>query len=222
MITNAFASRGRASWLGRLGLVVAVGLVGFGDAVQAGFLQGRILLENVIIGRDDDNVDNAEIQPRVGDPNQSLNNTDILIGGIKDDVLIGRLGNDVISGRAGDDVLIGGTEQGQLPNSDVLFGDAGDDISIWAPGDGSDAFLGGRGKDALVFGVIDRDATLTPTLATDTGLPTAEVSGSPGFCTSEAGGAITFADLRFYEPSFETVSLDLVRALNRKVARIIR
>ena len=49
---------------------------------------------------------------------------------------------------AGDDVIVGGTEGGQpapaLPNSDIAYGEAGSDAFIWAPGDGSDAFVGGN------------------------------------------------------------------------------
>ena len=45
------------------------------------------------------------------------------------------------------DVLVGGTERGSdataFPNFDIAYGGAGDDAFIWAPGDGSDAFVGG-------------------------------------------------------------------------------
>ena len=52
---------------------------------------------------------------------------------------------------AGDDVMVGGTEggqpalpPGQLPdNNDIAYGGVGSDSFIWAPGDGSDAFIGG-------------------------------------------------------------------------------
>ncbi|MEW6268132.1 MAG: hypothetical protein AB1689_02400 [Thermodesulfobacteriota bacterium] len=42
------------------------------------------------------------------------------------------------------------------------------------------------------------------------------------FCTSEAGGAITFADLTAPDPEFVEVSLDEVESLNRTVRAIIR
>ena len=42
------------------------------------------------------------------------------------------------------------------------------------------------------------------------------------FCTSEAGGAITFADLTDPNPEFVEVSLDEVAELNSLVRRIIR
>jgi hypothetical protein len=183
-------------------------------------------------------------------------------------VLIGLLGSDVMRGEDGRDILVGGTEQFSQPNSDVIFGGAHNDTNVWAPGDGSDAFLGAQGLDAQVFGVIDRDANNVPTLSGPVpgfprGVPTAEVTDSPGFCTlerigernslnydflvrffvrstgalavtirvedteqvfctSEAGGAITFADLTQDNPEFEEVSLGEVRALNPDVRRIIR
>jgi hypothetical protein len=146
----------------------------------------------VLIGLDDDNTDNLVIQPPDAAANQSLNNADILVGSGGRDVLIGLLGSDVILAGSGDDVIIGGNEQGVTPNSDVIFGDRGNDVNIWAPGDGSDAFIGGPGLDALVFGVIDRDADNVPILSEvqtgeyrTTGLPTANVSGQGGFCTLE-------------------------------------
>lgn len=186
------------------------------------------------------------------------------------DVLIGLLGSDTMLGGPGKDILIGGTEQGVAPNSGIIFGAKGNDINIWAPGDGSDAFIGGLGpRDVQIFGVIDRDADNVPILSDvssgphkRTGLPTAEVTNSPGFCTlervqdpdlgfdflvrffvrstgalavtirvkdveqvfctSEAGGAITFADLRDNNPQFVEVSLEEVEQLNGTVAQIIR
>ncbi|MGH2353939.1 MAG: hypothetical protein ACRDI2_07015 [Chloroflexota bacterium] len=145
---------------------------------------------DVIIGRDNDNTNNPLIQPAGTAANQSLNNTDIQLGGSGNDVLLGLLGNDVQLGESGSDILIGGTEQGTQPNSDVQFGASGSDVSVWAGGDGSDFFHGGSGTDAQVFGVIDRDASNVPTLTGEAlgfpaGIPTANTSGSPGFCTLE-------------------------------------
>jgi Ca2+-binding RTX toxin-like protein len=223
----------------------------------------------VLIGKDDDNLNNATIQPPGVIANQSLNDTDILVGGGGNDVLIGLLGSDVLVGGPGNDILIGGTEQGTTPNSDIIWGAEGNDINIWAPGDGSDAFLGGPGRDAQIFGVIDRIdnvPTLTGTApGFPNGVPTTNVSGSPGFCTlepvedledptlgydflvrffvrssgvlavtvrlseveqvfctSEAGGQITFANLTVDNPQFVVVPLSEVERLNRTVARIIR
>lgn len=200
----------------------------------------------------------------------SLNNTDVIDGAGGNDVIIGLLGSDVLRGGPGNDIIIGGTEQGGQPNSDIMFGEEGNDISIWAPGDGSEAFVGGQGTDAEVFGVIDKDADNIPILTEvesgafkRTGVPTAEVTNSPGFCTLEevqdpalgfaflvrffvratgnlavtvrltddveqvfctsaAGGAITFADLTAETPQFVEVSLAEVQQRNWVVSLIIR
>jgi Ca2+-binding RTX toxin-like protein len=232
----------------------------------AGFLPGTNG-DDVIIGSDDDDVDNPLIQPE-GAVNQTLNDADAIDGRGGDDVLIGLGGSDTIRGGPGSDVIVGGTEQGTQPNSDIMYGDDGDDVSLWRGGDGSEAFIGGRGTDALVFGNIDRDADNVPTLAPatgrhkKTGLPTADVTGQGGFCTledvrdqklgydflirfflratgnlavtvrtaeveqmfctSEAGGAITFADLTSANPAFVEVSLDDVADLNPLVRAMIR
>ena len=78
-----------------------------------------------------------------------------------------------------------------------MFGGPGDDVNLWAPGDGSEAFIGGSGLDALVFGATDRDAfpdfatgVRLPTLRFGVpgfpqGIPTANVSGLTNFCTIE-------------------------------------
>lgn len=153
-------------------------------------------LSEVLIGQDNDNVNNPLIQPFIPPSNQSLNNADILEGGGGCDVLIGLFGNDVLVGGDGNDIMIGGTEQFDpegFGNKDVMLGGEGSDINIWAPGDGSDAFIGGRGsRDAQVFGVVDRDLNNVPILIpatgrfSETGIPTANVTGSPGFCRLEA------------------------------------
>jgi hypothetical protein len=173
-------------------LLVGLFLSGKLDSIQltqAALVDGDEDSE-VLIGPDDDNVDNPIIQPDGVDVNQSLDNTDILRGDIGNDVAIGLLGNDVILGGPDWDITIGGTEQGETPNSDVIFGDEGDDVNIWAPGDGSDAYIGGADTDAQVFGVIDRDDDNVPTLTDPVdgfpeGVPTADVSGQGGFCTLE-------------------------------------
>ena len=223
----------------------------------------------VLFGLDDDNVEDAEIQPPGVAANQSLNNADLMDGLGGHDVMIGLLGSDTMLGGPGDDVLVGGTEQGSQPNSDVQIGGTGNDVALWAGGDGSDLFDGGPGfSDALVFGTIDR-VNNVPVLSAatgkyrDTGLPTANVTGQGGFCTierladpigrgfdflirffsratgnllvtvrtrdveqlfctSEAGGAITYADLRDQDPQLVEVSLDEVERLNRTVRAIIR
>jgi len=226
--------------------------------------------DDVIIGADDDNRNDPEIQPGGTAANQSLDNADVQVGLRGDDVLIGLLGSDTQIGGPGNDIMIGGTEGGQAPNSDVQIGDSGNDIAIWRGGDGSDLFDGGDGpRDALVFGTIDRDANNVPTLSPvvgrheNTGLPTANVTGQAGFCTlervenagergfeflvrffaratgallvtvrtrqveqvfctTEAGGGVTFVDLTASTPEFAEIPLSSVSALNPTVAQIIR
>lgn len=130
-----------------------------------------------------------------GGRDQSLQFGDTLAGTGRNDVQIGGLGTDVLWGRRGDDVQIGGLEHFFPLNRDRAFGGYGDDVFLWKPGDGSDAFFGGRGTDVVVFGNIgepdgDGVAFRVETdrrrgevfIAPDTGLPLVDVSGSPGFC----------------------------------------
>ena len=108
----------------------------------------------VIVGADNDEIGNGTIQPIPSPPgaDQSLKKSDQIDGGLGPDTLIGRLGSDVFRAGAGDDVIVGGTEGGQpapaLPNSDIAYGQTGSDAFIWAPGDGSDAFIGGDAAKA--------------------------------------------------------------------------
>ena len=156
----------------------------------------------LLIGADDDRQDNAALQAGAA-TNQSLNRTDIITGGAGNDVMFGFNGNDVMFGRAGRDIILGGPDGGAPPggppNSDIMFGGSENDVNLWAPGDGSEAFIGGSGsRDALVFGATDRDTTpdpetgfLLPTLLLGVpgfprGIPTANVSGLTTFCTIEA------------------------------------
>src|SRR5262245_1202588 len=140
----------------RIATALVLGLALHAPATHAAYLVGTGH-DDVLVGKDDDNVNDPEIQPTGVSADQSLKNTDTLIGGRGDDVLIGMLGNDVLLGGPGDDVLIGGIDRGQ-PNSDIQIGDTGNDIAIWQGGDGSDLFDGGLGtRDALVFGTIDPD-----------------------------------------------------------------
>jgi hypothetical protein len=264
-------------FIARLALVALAALTLLGTpltdvqaALQAGGL-GDVCggQSDILIGQDNDNMGNPDIQPPDTAANQSLDNADVLVGGGGCDILIGLLGSDVMDGGEGNDILIGGTEQGETPNSDIMFGGPGDDISLWRGGDGSEAFIGGSGLDAQVFGNIDRDANNVPTLSpvegihSSTGLPTADVTNQGGFCTlvkvddaelgfaflvrffvratgnlavtvrlsddveqvfctSEAGGAITFADLTAEYPAFVEVSLEQVQQRNPTVYQIIR
>jgi Ca2+-binding RTX toxin-like protein len=155
----------------------------------------------LLIGVDDDKQDNTALQAGAV-TNQSLNRTDILIGGAGNDVMFGLNGNDVMEGRAGRDIILGGPDggvpPGGPPNSDIMFGGSGNDVNLWAPGDGSEAFIGGSGsRDALVFGATDREliadpltGVKLPTLLAGVsgfpkGIPTADVSGVTSFCTVE-------------------------------------
>lgn len=256
-----------AALLAAAACVLIAAVIGAPERGEAALLVGG-KGANVLVGKDDDNTDNPLIQPPGTAANQSLNNTDVLSGQAGNDVMIGLLGGDVMQGGTDRDILVGGTEQFNPPNSDVMYGGKHNDISLWAPGDGSDAFLSGSGLDAQVFGVIDRNAQNVPTLSDPVpgfprGVPEAEVTDSPGFCTlqripaanslnydflvrffvratdtlavtirlegteqvfctSEEGGAITFADLTENTPAFEEVSLREVRNLNPDVRRIIR
>jgi hypothetical protein len=78
-----------------------------------------------------------------------------------------------------------------------MFGGPGNDVNLWAPGDGSETFIGGPGLDAVVFGGTDRDAVPDPATGVKLptllfgvpgfaqGIPTADVSGLPQHCTVE-------------------------------------
>jgi len=249
-------------------LAAALGtLVASAGAANAAFVKGTNG-DDLLFGLDDDNQANAQIQP-AGAVNQSLDNADIMEGGNGDDVMVGLAGSDVMLGGKGNDIIVGGTEQAQAPNSDAMIGEDGNDIALWRGGDGSEAFIGGRGyADALIFGNIDRDASNIPVISpatgryAKTGVPTANLTAQGGFCTlervqdpeagyeflvrffvratgnlavtlrtvdveqvyctSQAGGQITFADLTAANPEFVVVSLDEVKENNPTVAKIIR
>ncbi|MEM7482914.1 MAG: hypothetical protein AAF481_17200 [Acidobacteriota bacterium] len=172
-----------------LALLALTGLILLPGSAEAGAVKDATRA-GVVIGADDDNQDNPLVQPADSAINQSLDNADVLEGQDGPDVLIGLLGADLLSGGIEDDILIGGPEAFVAPNKDIILGGSGNDINIWAPGDGSDAFLGGEGDfDAMVFGVLDRIDGV-PTLTESpfrrrTGIPTAEVTNQPGFCVLE-------------------------------------
>jgi RTX calcium-binding nonapeptide repeat (4 copies) len=113
----------------------------------------------VHFGLDNDNANNTFIQPPGVTAKQHMENTDVLFGRGGDDLLIGRLGSDTILGNEGRDILVGGPEGAPNPpgpNSDVLIGDQGSDINLWAPGDGSEVFIGDedanrKDVDVMVF-----------------------------------------------------------------------
>src|SRR5262245_37151295 len=71
---------------------------------------------DVLVGRDDDNTNNPDIQPpnvpSPPGPNQSLNNTDLQVGGRGNDIPTGLGGNDVQIGDGGDGLASGGPGAG--------------------------------------------------------------------------------------------------------------
>ena len=197
--------------MSHLGLMSRIGLravpaallvtmaIGPANRLHAAFIEGG-KGPQLIIGRDDDRIDNPAIQAGAA-ANQSLNRTDVLEGGPDNDVIFGFNGNDVIDGGPGQDIILGGPDGGPAPggppNSDIMFGGPGDDVNLWAPGDGSEAFLGGPGLDAIIFGGTDREAVADPATGVrlptllhgiegfPQGIPTADVSGLPQHCTVE-------------------------------------
>ena len=102
----------------------------------------------VLIGADNDTTTDTTLQPPGVTADQTLRKGDQLVGGTKSDVMIGRLGPDTLLGNGGDDVMVGGLERGSdavaFPNFDIASGGDGNDVFVWAPGDGSDAFVGGE------------------------------------------------------------------------------
>ena len=171
----------------------------------------------LLIGRDDDRIDNVKIQAGAA-TDQSLARTDVIEGGPGNDVIFGLNGNDVIDGGPGQDIILGGPDGGPAPggppNSDIMFGGTGDDVNLWAPGDGSEAFIGGRGLDALVFGTTDRETVVDPTTnfklpkllfgveGFPQGIPTADVTGQVQHCTVEPSPLPGFSHLvRFRGPN---------------------
>ena len=141
---------------------------------------------DVHFGPDNDNADNPFIQPPGVPAKQHMENTDIVFGRLGNDLLVGNLGSDTIPGGKGSDILIGGPEDFAAINSDVLLGDEGNDINIWAPGDGSDAFVGDKGYDSMVFAPFVEEADGSLVLAWHAGrrIPRVDIGAKPQFtCT---------------------------------------
>lgn len=170
------------------------------------------------------------------------NGDDILVGGTEQgqtpnsDVMIGGNGNDIALWRGGDgsEAFIGGPG-----NADALvFGNIDRDASnvpIVSPTTGRHAKTGlptadvtGQGGFCTVERVQDPNAgyqflvrffvRATGNLAVT--LRTSDVEQV--YCTSQAGGQITFADLTDADPQFVVVDLDTVKKINPTVGRIIR
>jgi len=179
---------------------LVVVLLGSAYPTQAALLEGG-KGPQLLVGSDDDRQDNAAIQAGAA-ANQSLNRTDVMLGGPGNDVIFGLNGNDVIDGGSGRDIILGGPDNGAAPggppNSDIMFGGPDNDVNLWAGGDGSEAFIGGPGNDALIFGATDRDTVADPETGVrlptlrfgvpgfPQGIPTANVSGQSNFCTIES------------------------------------
>lgn len=146
----------RLALLAVAGAVAATLVVALQPA-SAALQVGRALARNVLVGADNDNATNTFIQPANVAAKQHLDNTDVMLGGLRGDLLIGMKGNDVIESGASSDIVVGGVERGQAPNSDVLSSGSGHDVNIWAPGDGSDFYLGGSGYDTHISAPIVLD-----------------------------------------------------------------
>lgn len=141
---------------------------------------------DITVGGDNDNADNTFIQPPGVAAKQHMDNTDVLFGRGKDDLLIGKLGSDTLLGGSGSDILVGGPEKFAAPNSDVLVGDTGNDINIWAPGDGSDAFVGNENYDTMIFApfVEKSDGSLLLSSYGNRKVPRVDIDEKPNFtCT---------------------------------------
>lgn len=142
--------------------------------------------KDVHVGRDNDNANNTFIQPPGVTAKQHMDDTDVVFGRDNDDLLIGLKGGDTLIGGRGHDILVGGPERFVAPNGDVLLGDEGNDINIWAPGDGSDAYVGDTGHDTMVFApfVLNDDDTLKLRRAHGRKVPQVDIGGKPQFsCT---------------------------------------
>jgi hypothetical protein len=169
------------------GTILAAGalVVGAG-ATSSALVQPGTPGKDVTVGLDNDNASNTFIQPPGVTAKQHMDNTDVLFGRANADLLIGNLGSDTLLGGSGPDILIGGPEKFTSPNSDVLIGDLGDDINIWAPGDGSDAFVGNEGYDTMVFAPFVENSTGKPLLTWHNGrkIPHVDIDDQAGLsCT---------------------------------------
>jgi hypothetical protein len=155
----------------------------FSAAVAAGTVAPGTPGKDVTKGLDNDNAANTFIQPPGVVAKQHMDNTDVLFGRDNDDYLQGNLGSDVLVAGEGDDILVGGPENFTSPNSDVLLGDKGNDINIWAPGDGSDAYVGDAGYDAMIFAPFVTKPNGSPVLEWFHGrrVPRVDISGQPTF-----------------------------------------
>lgn len=122
-------------------------------------------IKNVFGPLDNNAANNPVIQPDPANdpdpdgviPDQTMQFGEVQRGSRKDDFLYGGLGTDIIVGSSGDNVMMGGPEHFNSFNRDRAFGGSRTDVFVWQPGDGSDRFEGGRGQDAVMFGLIAQD-----------------------------------------------------------------
>jgi Ca2+-binding RTX toxin-like protein len=153
-------------------------------------------------------------------------NSDIMYGDDGDDVSLwrGGDGSEAFIGGRGTDALVFGNVDRDTSNIPILSAATGRHKNTGLPsadvtGQGGFCTLEdvrdqGLGYEFLIRFFVRATGNLAVTVRT------AEVEQM--FCTSETGGAITFADLTAANPSFVEVSLDEVAALNPLVRQIIR
>lgn len=178
------------SGITRKGRRLSTVLVGTGVAVVAVASVAGARVEpgtpgkDVTFGSDNDNANNTFIQPPGVAAKQHMDNTDVVFGRANDDLLVGNLGGDTVVAGSGDDILVGGPERGTAPNSDVLLGDRGNDINLWQGGDGSEVFVGDRGRhDTMVFApfVTRPDGSLKLEWNHGRRIPRVDIGGQPAF-----------------------------------------
>ena len=133
-----------------IGAVSATAVAGVATGAYASIAPGSPF-NDVTLGADNDNAANPFVQPPGVTAKQHMDSTDVLFGRDGNDLLVGNLGGDTLVGGRGHDILAGGPERFVAPNSDVILGDEGNDVNIWAPGDGSDAYVGDVGFDDMVL-----------------------------------------------------------------------
>jgi RTX calcium-binding nonapeptide repeat (4 copies) len=152
-------------------------------------------------------------------------NSDIMFGGAGNDVSVwaGGDGSEIFIGGPGNDALVFGTIDRDANNVPTLTGpQPGHPTGVpTANVSGQAAFCSlekvtdpSLGYDFLVrfVGRANRNVIVT--------IRTSDVEQV--FCGSVNAGAISYANLRDYQPQFVDVSLDQVRDLNRTVSQIIR
>ena len=179
--------RNRSLAILALAALATAALAAYSRPAGAALQLGRTFAQNVLVGKDNDNAANTFIQPANVTAKQHMDNTDILAGGVRSDLLIGMKGSDLLDGAGGNDILVGGVERAQAPNSDLLNGGHGHDINIWAPGDGSEAFLGGPGYDTHINAPIVLDGDNVALFeAGHRSVPHVSIDAKPQFtCTIE-------------------------------------